>query len=109
MATKFPSRPLPVPDFDSLLAQVHSLGLRLNNLFELENGLWQANVTDGQRFWEFGKSGTWQGAIAQAIARAQSEVPGPAEVDHGRAGLGQVRQVGRRANGTTMKAEDLGL
>lgn len=52
---------------EDLLAEVTKRGLRLNNLFQLEGGSWQANVTDGERYWEFGKGETAIAALLAAL------------------------------------------
>jgi hypothetical protein len=97
--------------FDDLIAQAHSLGLRLNNLFELPNGVWQANLTDGTKFWGFGRAGTWQSALRQALAIAQT-TEGETELDQG----AQIEFKTRARPGPTGKTtssaatpEDLGL
>lgn len=60
---------------EDLLAEVASRGLRLNNLFELPGGGWQANLTDGERFWEFGKGDTAIAALRAALYKQSTTTP----------------------------------
>lgn len=52
---------------DELLIEVSRRGLRLNNLFQLHDGRWQANVTDGEKYWEFGRANTAIMALQAAL------------------------------------------
>jgi hypothetical protein len=52
---------------DELLLEVTRRGLRLNNLFQLPDGRWQANVTDGEKYWEFGRAATAIMALQAAL------------------------------------------
>lgn len=63
---------------DAMLEIVRLRGLRLNNLFQIPDGPWQANLTDGISFWEFGRSDTPDGAIRAALYKAATEKPKPA-------------------------------
>lgn len=60
---------------DELIAEVNNRHLRLNNLFQLENGRWQANITDGARFWEFGRGDTAVEALLAALHVAATTEP----------------------------------
>jgi len=71
------------PTVDDLLAVVAAKGLRLANLFQFpvpDTGeppqlRWQANITDGEQFWEFGRGSTPEAALEAAL-RIQSTTPG---------------------------------
>lgn len=70
---------------DDLLVLVEARGLRLANLFQFEvpgTGLWrwQANITDGQRFWEFGRGASAPEALRAALFISATTEP---EVDTG--------------------------
>lgn len=58
---------------DELIQEVNNQGLRLNNLFQLDNGRWQANVTDGKRYWEFGRADTAAKALEIALHISSTE------------------------------------
>lgn len=60
---------------DDLIVEVANRHLRLNNLFQLEDGRWQANITDGERFWEFGRGDTAVEALRAALYKADTETP----------------------------------
>ena len=87
-------------DTDKAIAQVVVKGLKVNNLFQLATGGWQANVTDGTENSEFGKATTPDEALIAALFAWQ----------HG-------QTVPRRGSGiqprfipeTTCSAEELGL
>jgi hypothetical protein len=63
---------------DDLLASVAARGLKLANLFQFENiatgeWKWQANVTDGERHWEYGRGETAVQALRAALFRSANE------------------------------------
>lgn len=88
---------------DELISQVNKLGLRLNNLFQLHTGRWQANITDGERFWEFGRGDTPVEAL-QAALHLQSTT----EPELGRKQVTLVHNpIRRRAVTDTEAAEEL--
>jgi len=60
---------------DAMIAVVQARGLRLNNLFQLESGIWQANVTDGTSYWEFGRADDPENAIKAALHMAATSPP----------------------------------
>lgn len=63
---------------DALLEVVRQRGLRLANLFQLpleHGGSWQANVTDGERHWEFGRADTPEAALRTALHIAATTEP----------------------------------
>jgi hypothetical protein len=41
--------------FDSVVAEANALGLEVNNLFQIDGGLWQANMRDDYAGHEFVK------------------------------------------------------
>lgn len=63
---------------EQALAQIAARGLRLNNLFELQNDRWRANVRDPSSavFYEFGEADTPQGAILAALEKCPTEPTG---------------------------------
>lgn len=69
-------------DLASLLA-VASLQYRVNNLAQLDDGTWRANLRErggeaheaGPLFWEFGHGATPEEALREALAKA-AEGPG---------------------------------
>lgn len=70
---------------DALLELVRSRGLKLSNLFQLSDERWQANVSDGQRFWEFGRGDSPSQALMAALhmaATTESEQYVPREIKH---------------------------
>lgn len=60
---------------EDLIAEVSRRKLRLNNLFQLDDGRWQANITDGQRFWEFGRGDNAMEALIRAINLTATTTP----------------------------------
>lgn len=60
---------------DAMLELVRLRGLRLNNLFQLFDGRWQANVTDGEKYWEFGRGDTADAALQAALHIAATTEP----------------------------------
>lgn len=60
---------------DELIAEVNRMSLRLNNLFQLHDGRWQANITDGVKFWEFGRGDTAVAALYAALHIARTTTP----------------------------------
>lgn len=52
---------------ESAISSIHEAGFRVFNLFELRNGLWQANVCDDEKAWEFGVGGNPEGALRVAL------------------------------------------
>jgi hypothetical protein len=60
---------------EELIQEVANRNLRLNNLFQLDNGRWQANITDGSRFWEFGKGATAGEALIAALQKTLTTTP----------------------------------
>jgi hypothetical protein len=63
---------------ESLIEVVRLRGLRLNNLFQLPEphlDVWQANVTDGHKIWEFGRGATPEEALRAALHVAATTEP----------------------------------
>jgi hypothetical protein len=60
---------------DELLLEISRRGLRLNNLFQLADGRWQANVTDGEKYWEFGRANTAIMALQAALHISATSTP----------------------------------
>lgn len=58
---------------EELIQEVTRQGLRINNLFQLDNGRWQANVTDGTKYWEFGRGDTAIAALEAALHISSTE------------------------------------
>jgi len=62
---------------DALLGYANEMGLLVNNLFQLDDGSWRANlrtpepISDkGEFFFEFGNGDTPQAAMFNALQRA---------------------------------------
>ncbi len=51
----------------ALLAEAHERGFRLNNLFEHDSGLWQANLRSDTHATDFGYGETPEAALTAAI------------------------------------------
>lgn len=64
---------------EQLISMVNARALRINNLCQLPDGSWQANLTNGTDFWDFGKAQTAVGALAAAMHKVMTEEPGPGE------------------------------
>lgn len=60
---------------EELIETVGLKGLRLNNLFQLNTGRWQANVTDGERYWEFGRGDSATEALQAALVKHSTTEP----------------------------------
>jgi hypothetical protein len=70
-----------LPTIESLLGQVRARGLRVNNLFQRTDGLWQANLRqDGaeRAFFGFGYGPDPQGALIVALSKAVAGAGVPA-------------------------------
>ena len=46
--------------------EIHKAGFIVNNLFEVEEG-WQANITDKEKYYEFGRGATPSEALNNAL------------------------------------------
>lgn len=51
---------------EEAIEEVHKAGFKVNNLFEF-NSIWQANITDGELFYEFGHGMTPSEALSNAL------------------------------------------
>lgn len=60
---------MPTP-VDELLAALPDVGLRLNNLFQRDDGAWQANLRDDKDTTEFGLGATPAEALTKALRAA---------------------------------------
>lgn len=60
---------------DALIQEVAERHLRLNNLFQLMDGRWQANITDGEKFWEFGRGDSAVEALQAALHIQSTTTP----------------------------------
>lgn len=56
---------------ERMLGRVVRLGMRFNNLFECEDGLWQCNLRnrDSTQFFDYGKGKTAKLAIVAAVEK----------------------------------------
>lgn len=54
-----------------LIHEVHALGLRVNNLFEKDDGCWQANLRDAEGGHAFGFGDSPENALWRALERAK--------------------------------------
>lgn len=62
---------------EEMIAHINGAGYRVNNLFQLPAprgipALWQANLTDGEKLWEFGTGGSPSSALGEAWQRART-------------------------------------
>jgi hypothetical protein len=62
-------------DLENLFRLVTQRGLLVNNLFQLDERRWQANVTDNSRYWEFGRGETPQEALSAALFKVDTTMP----------------------------------
>lgn len=60
---------------DALLEVVRVRGFHLANLFQLPDGRWQANVSNGFNYWEFGRGDTADKALMAALHIAAVSAP----------------------------------
>lgn len=93
---------------EELLLAVKVRGLRLNGLAQLSDLSWQANVTNGVEFWEFGRGPTPHIAIAEALFKSATE-PGVPGLPNTATPGAWTPERQREARAATVKAEDLGL
>jgi hypothetical protein len=56
---------------------IHKASYKILNLFELKDGTWQANLHDGEKVWEFGRSDTPVKALMTALSKAESSPGSP--------------------------------
>jgi hypothetical protein len=56
---------------EGLILELNHRGWRLNNLYQLDNGQWQANARSGDKCFEFRRGST----AAEALARVLEAVP----------------------------------
>jgi len=57
---------------ESTISQIHQEGFIILNLFELGNGMWQANLYDGEKAWDFGVSHDPEVALLTALDHTKS-------------------------------------
>lgn len=55
---------------DDLLSAISDSSVRVNNLFQRDDGTWQANVREGEECFEFGVGATPYEAMSKALAAA---------------------------------------
>lgn len=60
---------------DALLEVVKIRGYHLANLFQLTDGRWQANVSNGSNYWEFGRGDDASAALMAALHMAATTEP----------------------------------
>jgi len=68
------------------LSHITEANLRLNNLFQIQDGTWQANIRDeGKTTWEYGRGKTPLAALNSAMEKVKT-TPGtplnPAQIDN---------------------------
>lgn len=61
-----------------LVEAIAARGCRLNNLFQRQDGEWQANVCRDGTCFEYGKGPTMRAALSDALSKV-SEMPKPAD------------------------------
>ena len=57
---------------EPILSEIEDAGLRVCNLFQLEDGVWQANLYDDEQAWNFGRGNTPSEALTSALKNAQT-------------------------------------
>lgn len=55
--------------FQAVVDTVAARGLLVNNCFQLSSSRWRANVTDGNKCWEFGDGVSPAAALEAALAK----------------------------------------
>ena len=65
---------------ESTITQIHKEGFIILNLFELGNGMWQANLYDGEKAWDFGVDHDPEVALLNALDHAKKR-PGVNLID----------------------------
>ncbi len=58
---------------ESTISYIHQEGFIIRNLFELESGLWQANLHDGEKAFNFGRASTPEVALLSALDQAKGK------------------------------------
>jgi len=73
-----------VETIEHWLREVKRRGLRVNNLFHLNSGMWRCNVraADNSHFYEFGNGVDPQHAIEEALARVDAARKVKPTVEH---------------------------
>ncbi len=56
---------------ESAIRRITLEGFIVRNLFELESGLWQANLHDGEKAFNFGRAPTPEVALLSALEQAR--------------------------------------
>lgn len=59
---------------ESTISQIHKEGFIILNLFELGNGMWQANLYDGEKAWDFGVDHDPEVALLEALDHAKKRL-----------------------------------
>ncbi len=57
---------------EPVLSDIEIAGLRVCNLFQTEDGLWQANLYNGEKAWTFGRGESPSVALSIALQNARS-------------------------------------
>ena len=55
---------------EPILLEIEEAGLKVCNLFQLEDGLWQANLYDSEKAWTFGRGDSPSAALSIALQNA---------------------------------------
>ncbi len=56
---------------EPILKDIEAAGFKVLNLFQLPNGVWQANLYDGEKAWNFGLADSPALALSLALTHAQ--------------------------------------
>lgn len=64
-------------DLERLIEQAAARGLLVNNLFQLDSGLWQANLRCASGAFEWGRGASAPEALASALAAAAGALSEP--------------------------------
>lgn len=57
---------------EPILSEIEDAGLKVLNLFQLPNGVWQANLYDGEKAWNFGLADEPALALSLAFTYAKT-------------------------------------
>jgi hypothetical protein len=83
---------------DALIQLVHLRGLYISNLYQFRRAsdsriVWQANLTDMEKYWDWGKGETAEEALTAALHLAATTNPEPPAMQRGQALATSVKTV----------------
>jgi len=56
-----------------LITEINAFGLKVNNLFQRTDDVWQANIREGEVYFQFGYGQTPEEALAVCWAKTQKD------------------------------------